>query len=77
MPLSKGQTITDVNQHLKDMFPTAFAKQTTMKPSDVEVKETLVDDHYESMTLMIHLMQLLINLPFHRALVAINSMISM
>lgn len=39
MPLSKGQVITDVKQHLKEMYPAAFAEKSLMKSESRVISE--------------------------------------
>lgn len=44
----KGQTITDANQHLKEMFPAAYAPEDSMEPGDNDLGEALDNDQYDT-----------------------------
>lgn len=46
--LAKGEIITDMNQHLNDMYPAAFAQENPMEIEDNELQATLRDDQYEA-----------------------------
>lgn len=44
---SKKQTVTNVIEHLKEMFPAAFEQDDSMPPEDNELQAAMGNDHYE------------------------------